>query len=379
MQLNLRNRDGFALPMAILMSAVLAAGLAASLVATSGQFNTNAALRGQNRAYNFAESGLQQFLSSRSSSSWCADSTAAHPRHCVPDPAVADSEWARVILNGGYADIVARRVRPVVGTANAIYFIRSTGVDTSTKLNGRVTSSAARHTVGVYASWTSTNIQVKAAWVSLSGLNKSGTGVISGIDQCGAQPSLAGVMVPKGDLSVSGGSFNPQGNPPVDTSKTFNQVKSQTNIDWQGILNGSIPADYVIPGDAFPSATWFDNNPDAWPIIRVHTNNYSLPNRGRGMIIADSNFTISGSNMWDGVVLIGGALTSNGNNTTAGATLSGLNLLLGGNPGESTVDDADANGQKTYTYDSCKVSSATKALSRYAVMTNTWMDNLAAY
>jgi hypothetical protein len=97
------------------------------------------------------------------------------------------------------------------------------------------------------------------------------------------------------------------------------------------------------------------------------------------MIIADSNFTISGSNMWDGIVLIGGQLTSNGNNTTAGATLSGLNFLIGGTPSTSSVDDSDANGQKTYVYDSCNVSKASSRLRRYAVVPNTWMDNLASW
>jgi hypothetical protein len=96
------------------------------------------------------------------------------------------------------------------------------------------------------------------------------------------------------------------------------------------------------------------------------------------MIIADSNFVISGSNMWDGIVLIGGALTSNGNNTTAGATFAGLNYLLGGNPASST-DDSDANGQKTYVYNSCNVSKASKGLQQYRTMTNTYMDQISVW
>jgi hypothetical protein len=102
----------------------------------------------------------------------------------------------------------------------------------------------------------------------------------------------------------------------------------------------------------------------------------SLPNAGRGMIIADSNFTISGSNMWDGVVLIGGALTSNGNNTTSGATLSGLNYLLGATPPPSAdlSDNSTANGQKTYVYNSCNVSKASKGLQSYRTMTNSYID-----
>jgi hypothetical protein len=83
--------------------------------------------------------------------------------------------------------------------------------------------------------------------------------------------------------------------------------------------------------------------------------------------------------MWDGIVLVGGMLTSNGNNTTAGATLSGLNFLTGGTPSNSSIDDATANGQKTYVYDSCNVEKATTRLRRYAAMPNSWIDNLASW
>jgi len=366
----LENRRGFALPMAILIIALLTAAMAAGFAATAVEYTTNAAERGQNRAYDLAESGLEQFLVRRTETGFC--------QHCG-DPATVDSEWTRVPLPGGYADVVAVKVRPIVGTSNAVFFIRSTGTDTVAKLSS-ATSQFAQHSVGEYATWNTTTISVKAAWVSLSGLNKNGTGLISGVDQCGAQASVAGVMVDKGDLHVQGGSFNPQGSPPVDTSNTFTQLKSKVNIDWAGIVQqNSIAADITVPGQTFPPASAFDNDPNYWPIIRIHTNNYSLPNHGRGMIIADSNFVISGSNMWDGVILIGGQLTSNGNNTTSGATLSGLNFLIGGTPSTSNVDDSDANGQKTYVYNSCNVSNATSKMRRYAVMPNTWMDNLATW
>ncbi|HXD49831.1 MAG TPA: hypothetical protein VN600_13705 [Gemmatimonadaceae bacterium] len=372
MPTNLTNRKAFALPMAIFVIAILTAALAAGLASSTAESTTNAAERSQERAYNIAQRGLERFLVLRSTTGYC--------QHCVLDPTVADSEWTRDSVPGGYADIVAVRVRPVVGTASAIYFIRSTGTDTSIKLNAASSTKPAQRAVGIYATWVSTTINVKAAWVSLSGLNKNGTGVISGVDQCGKQANVAGVMVPKGDLDIQGGSFNPQGSPPVDTSNTFSQLKPQVNIDWAGIVNSnSIPADITIPGQSFPSAADFAADTSYWPVIRIHTNNYSLPNAGRGMIIADSNFTISGSNMWDGVVLVGGQLTSNGNNTTAGATLSGLNFLIGGTPSTSSVDDSQANGQKTYVYNSCNVDNATKSLKKYAGIPNTWTDNLATW
>ena len=77
-------------------------------------------------------------------------------------------------------------------------------------------------------------------------------------------------------------------------------------------------------------------------------------------------------------VLVGGALTSNGNNTTAGATFAGLNYLLGGNPAASS-DDSDANGQKTYVYNSCNVEKASKGLQAYKTWNNTYIDVISAW
>jgi len=368
----LRNRRAFALPMTILVIAVITAAVAATYVSTTAELTTNAAQRGTERAYNIAETGMEEFMVRRSESGFCSN--------CASDPTAADSEWTRVTLPGGYADVTSIRVRPMIGSNAALFFIRSRGRDTSQRLSGSADSTMAEHTVGTYARWNTATMNVKSAWLSLSGLNKSGTGVISGVDQCGANASVAGVMVPKGDLNVSGGSFHPAGNPPVDTTNTYDQLKNQTGIDWAGIESGSITADITIPGQSFPSSTTFDNNTSYWPVIRIHTNNFSLPNHGRGMIIADSNFSISGSNMWDGVILIGGKLTSNGNNTTAGATVSGLNDLLGGAAADtSVVSDADANGQKTYLYNSCNVAKATAGLRKYVAMPNAWSDNVAGW
>ena len=156
----------------------------------------------------------------------------------------------------------------------------------------------------------------------------------------------------------------------------------RSKIDWNAIINGDvIQADVTVPDEAFPSLAWFDADTSRWPVIRVKSTNYSLPNRGRGIIVAEGNFTIAGSDMWDGIILVGGKLTSNGNNTVAGATVSGLNVLLPGAPSASTseFDDATANGNKTYVYDSCKVARAAQSMERYRVLPNTWADNLPSW
>ena len=379
--MKLRNREGFAMPMAIFTIAVMTAALAAAYSNTTTEMTTNTAVRAQNRSYQFAEAGLEQFMALRGTrksdgTAWCTN---------CGNPVTADSEWTRVTLVGGYADVVAVKVRPVVGSSNAIYFIRSTGTDTSRAINQAKGITYAQRTVGIYATWVTSTMNVKAAWLSYSGLTKNGTGLISGVDDCGQQPSVAGVIVDKGDLDIVGNSFTMLGNPPVDSSSTFQQLKDSTTVDWNAIENGNaIPADIEIPGGTFPSAAAFDADTTYWPIIHIHTNGYSLPNRGRGFIIADSDFVVSGSNMWNGIILVGEQLTSNGNNTVAGATVTGLNYLINGQtPNFATksnaTDNSIADGTKTYVYNSCYVSLASQQLRRYVTMANSWMDNLTSW
>jgi hypothetical protein len=374
--MRLTNRKGFALPMSILVIAVLTAAIAAAFSSTNAEFITNAAQRSENRAYHLAETGLEQFMVLRSSVGFCD--------HCT-DPITADSEWTRVNLPGGYADVVAVKVRPAAdSTTPAIYFIRSKGVDTMVKLSTAMSVNS-EHTVGIYAKWATMTMKVTAAWVSLSGLNKNGTGTIDGRDACGQQPDVAGAQVDKGDFTNQGDASDFYGNPPVDTSKTFAQLLAQNTIDWNAIITqNAIAPDITIPGGTFPSAADFAADTNYWPVIRIKTNGYRLPNAGRGIIVADSDFEVHGSNMWSGMLLVGGKLTSDGNNTTWGATLSGLNFLTGGTPQVSTLqntdtDDSNANGQKTYVYDSCSVAKASSRMRKYVAIPNSWMDNLASW
>jgi hypothetical protein len=378
---SLKNRAGFALPLVVVFLVVMSFALAAGLAATAAESATSTAQRGQNRAYAVAEQGLQRFLISRDS--LCALSGAS----CLADPSAvtAGQDSVNLTLSGGKAIVVARLLRPQIGTKDtipALFFVRAIGVDSSSKLRGGDTTTAVR-SVGMMVQWSTQTMSVVGAWTSLSGLNKQGAaGQIDGNDQCGKKTAVAGVLVPKGDYTSSGG-FVPTGNPPLDTSKTLAQLEPLVTIDWNGIVNGNaMTYDYVVPPDAFPSDAWFQADTSRWPIIRVHSNNFSLPNAGRGIIVADSDFTISGSNMWNGVILIGGQLTSNGNNTTSGATVSGLNYLLPGaaQPAPGYINDnATANGTKSYVYNSCNVSRATQKLRHYVAMANTWIDDIPVW
>ena len=392
------RRDGFALPMAIVVLALLTMGLVAGFAMTSSELSTTASQRAQARAYSNAQMGLETFLTRRKEKSgstmfcphcWAVNATAANGNVAANlDALPTQRETVTVAFAAGSAIIRATPVWVDVATGRGKFFITSTGYDSTSSFGGGSgrTSTASR-TVGVFVSWNKITMNVVSAWTSLSGISKQGTGLISGVDRgnCG-NGDVAGLSVPwnpnngKADLNVSGNSFSPTGNPPYDTTSTFAQESSKVKLDWATIKSGAaLPADITIPNGTFPASSTFAADTNYWPVIHITASNFTLPNQGRGMLIVDGDLTINGSNQWDGVILVGGVLTSNGNNVSEGATLSGLNYLIGQHPAMSTADDAQANGQKSYVYNSCSVAKASSSMARYTMMPNTWMDNLAGY
>jgi hypothetical protein len=372
----LRNRRGFALPMTIMVIVVLTAALTSAFVATASETTTNVALRGQSRAFMLAQMGLERFLEA-------PDELALCPKCDTLRSTPAIDVFGKEI-DGDSVYITVTRIRHMSSpTVPAVYFIQARGVDKRSKLSGRLATVDAERSVGMYAQWNTNTMQVRSAWTSLTGLKKQGTaGLLSGVDECGEMPTIAGTTVGKGDLHYTGEPTWAEGNPAIDTTMTSAELAADMKIDWESIIYGdAMPADITVPDQPFPSLDWFEADTSRWPIIRIKMQNYALPNKGRGIIIAEGNFTISGSDMWDGVILVGGKLVSNGNNTVAGATISGLNVLLPGNPPASVseFDDATAGGTKTYVYSSCKVARATKALQKYRVLANTWADNLPSW
>lgn len=391
-----KGRDGFALPLAIVVLALLTMSLVAGFAMTTSELSTTASQRAEARAYSNAQRGLEAFLSRRKEKAagvmfcphcWAVNATAAVGSVAANlDGLPTVRETVTVAFPGGMAIVRATPVLVNLATGRGKYFITSTGYDSTSSiggLSGRTTM--ASRTVGVFSNWNKATINILSAWTSLTGIRKNGTGQISGIDQCGG-PSKAGLSVPQyngvADLSIAG-NFAPTGVPPYDTTKTFAQESASVKIDWAAVKAGTaIPADYLIGTDAFPSLATFSADTNFWPVIHVTnaaSGAYALPHQGRGMLIVDGDLSISGSNQWYGVILVGGVLTSNGNNVSQGATMSGMNALTGTTPSPSSADDAVANGTKSYVYDSCSVSKATSALARYTMMPNTWMDNLPGY
>lgn len=409
-----RAREGFALPLAIMVLALLSIGLVAGFAMSTSEQAATMSQRAQARAYSYAQMGLEAFITQRKEFTTCTptapyDATQASACAFCPQCWLVNASAQKVSVNANLDTLPTKaesvtvnftsgrafvRAVPVwldIAQGKGTYFVTSVGTDTTTRLaTGSGTTKNASRTVGVYVTWNKSTMNVLGALVSFSGIIKEGTGDISGIDQCGQDTNVVGINVPAEEGVVLNGAaktFVPAGNPPYDTLKTFSQDSASTKLDWAGITAGTtMPADINITtsgSSAFPTTGTFASDTNYWPIIHVFnrsatwTGLYTLPNQGRGILIVDGDLNINGSNQWDGVVLVGGQLTSNGNNVTSGTVMAGLNRLIG--ISASAVSDADLNGTKSYMYNSCSVKKATSSMARYTMVPNTWMDNVAQY
>ena len=353
-----RARRGSALPISLLVIivvSVLAAGAFTMLSSERKVADNNEA---QLDAYTIARRGLERFVVSRSSLGFIAEPPAA-------------VESTTIALPGGYAEVVLRQVKQQQGTAvPPVYVIRSRGVKTL----GTTTTVMAERTVAQYAMFDFGNVRAPAAWTALGGLGINGSSAtISGVDACGASPSVGGVAVPNG--GYTGNSGVPSGSPNVVYLGTTAQAAASVQVDWNGIVNGSaMTPDVTVSGSTgWPaSSAWSD--PNYWPVIRAN-GDLDLPSDGRGTLIVTGNLRLNGSQHWRGLILVGGAVTSNGNNTVNGSVISGLNLQLG-----QTVPPTDlGNGNKTYQYNSCDIANAMSRYKKLVVYRNAGADNLPAY
>ncbi|MDB4899192.1 MAG: hypothetical protein JWN53_1000 [Gemmatimonadetes bacterium] len=380
-------REGFALPMAILVIAFLTMTIAAAYAATSSELTTNTAQRGESRAFQLAQAGLENFMARRNEVGFCASCGA---------PPTTTYESTTVILPGGYAQVVAQQIRVASNTQPAIYLLRSRGVDTISVVTASSIGSYAERTVAQLVYWNVNQVNVLSGWTATNGLDKNGSsGTISGVDACnaaqgGGKPTVAGIAVPTGDYTVSG-NFTPEGSPPIQYLGTQAQTNAAVKIDWNGIINGNrIQPDFTFPTSGAATAGWPTFSASYYPVIRVN-DDFTLPTTGgQGTLIVMGNLTMSGNNLWHGILLVGGQMTSNGNGTVNGATESGLNTLLTApqlaaaqtmSPATLLADppSAVANGTKTFQYNSCDVAKAAGGLASYSVYPNAWMDNLVTY
>ena len=349
---------GVALPLVLFTILVLAILIAAGFAALGSERRVNANDESQLDAFTLAQTGLETFIAQRATYGFTSMPPAA-------------TESTRITLGGGYADVILRQMRIDSVAGRYGYVVRSHGVSTVRALSG---TPQAERTVGEYAVWTPSTMNVLAGWTSLSGLHKNGaSGMGSGTDQCGKQAAVAGVAVPTiPGYTQNGGGLAPQGSPPVkNVAPTPTQMGDSIPIDWAGLSSGTaLTPDVTIPPGSWPSFS----NPNYWPTIIVN-GNYNLPGNGQGTLIVTGSLTISGNTTWNGILLVGDNLTSNGNNSVNGATVTGLNVKLGASLPQGDV----GNGTKNFNYNSCNVAKALGQWGQLVGYTNAWVDNWPTY
>ncbi len=352
---NNAERRGFALPTAILVIAVMTIMIAGGFSLVSAERRSVSDQKSQISAFRIAEDGLELFLIRR-------DSLLPNAGK-VPGP----KDSVRINFTGGYADVSLTRIRPVMGSMSGLYVVRSRGVETVGAYAG--TPEGVR-TVAQYVLFEPAPMQVLAGWTALNGLDKNGAaGTLGGFDACGDSAAVAGVAVPL-NPGYTGKTDATEGDPGVDSTITADSVA----IDWNAIINeGAIEATITIPGGSWPTPEQFADT-TFYPIIRINEADFTIPDGGRGMIIATGHITISGSKDFNGVLLVGGDITSNGTNGVYGATVSGLNVKLG-----TYVPSSTANGTKEYVYNSCEVAKANRMAGALVTLKNTWVDNWVEY
>src|SRR6478672_701412 len=108
-----RNRDGFAIPMAVLVVAILSVSIAAGFSLVISERRGVEDQKAQVSAFVLAEQGLQTFFIKRDSLGF----------RSTP-PGVKEGP-IRIMLKGGYADVQLDRVRPQVGSQSPLYVVRS--------------------------------------------------------------------------------------------------------------------------------------------------------------------------------------------------------------------------------------------------------------
>ncbi|MGD8277530.1 MAG: hypothetical protein PVH00_05865, partial [Gemmatimonadota bacterium] len=264
----LRNdRSGFALPFVLVVMIFLTVGVATAFSRVQSEARQDHDRQVQHDAFAYAESGLEQFAANRVSLGFTA----------VP-PAVSES--TRIAMAGGFADVILRRVRQKTPTTSAVYLLRSRGVRQG---GSAAIAGSSTHTVTQYGFYREAQMQVLSAWTSLTGLTKNGTaGTITGVDNCGVMPDVAGIAVPDGGYTQTGGTSVPTGTPPISYLGTPSETSDSVNIDWDAIVNQNlIWPDIVYPTDPWPN---FSSMPTYYPVIRVN-GDLDLPQDGQGLLI----------------------------------------------------------------------------------------------
>lgn len=380
-----RNSErGATLVLVLLLLIVLSITVASGFARIGAERRTNSAQRAQTAAFALAQGGVEQYLASTT---------------MLPTTFPATTTYN---LTGGTAAVTLYRVKDDAVAESRVYAIKSVGRNSAGSRPDTRTAVSERAIVQLVKRQQA-SLDIDAAFTSLNGVNKNGiSGMVSGVDQCAAQPPIAGMGVPDGLYTPPNNNANANnyidGNPDnapdymgpsSPGSNAPGTANGEVDIDWASIVDGSaMTPDFHVNRSVSPATGSFPTSASYanWPVFRITGNMTNGDNfNGQGILIVTGNADFSNVT-WRGVVLVGGQADLSGSATRVyGSIITGLNLKLNPlsaypflpqtYPSQSSV----GNGNFQVQYNSCNVASALNRLGGWQRIANGWADNWPTY
>lgn len=369
------RQRGFVLATTLLVTTLLTVMLAAAFLLVSSEQRMTDNSFGTARALALAQAGLQNYFSQNRgiTASQTYDST-------------------RIVLSGGYADVVAQQMRrggAGTGSVLALWLVRSSGVSTGPVMAGQVQGT---HTVAQFAELNPGKLPARSAMVALNSIAKitgggsgatnplSGLNFNSYVPGCTPPPmaDTFAVAVPSGGYSQSANILSPDGRG-IDPGPylAWNNLYDTTHINWPSLIAGNFLPDYTVPPGPWP--TPLSNN----YLIGSAPGDVTIPPSSgmRGMLVATGNVTMAAGAHWDGIILAGGSFSDAAGGVVHGMVVSGLNLALGQPVAEDTLPVGAAPGgyHARVQWSWCYAQGAVNALASLVPMKNGWVDTWSTY
>jgi hypothetical protein len=356
-----RNRDGFALPVALLAMIVIGAIVTGGFYISAQEHDVSISTDQGTRALNVAQYGLEEALAN-----W---TTATIDNYAGP---VSGTVWNGSRQVGTYEISLMRLGDP--GTGARVYALESEG----RAMRGQ---QPATRRVGSFVRTMRAQAPYATAMTIIGELHRAGNAVISGTDVCGAEGVVPGIMA-LDDADVTGvykGTTQQMitGDPPVaedpdmtlQTLSTFGELTLADLIAMRTHYYVSDPLGatdqhmrpYTTPDgsacDVSVKRNWGDpsNTPGPcgsyYPIVYVEGDAYFDVGVGQGILIVSGNMQVYGNFEFSGVVIVMGSFHMEG----TGSKINGTVIVQG----EGSVDTSSAQtGDAKVQYDSCKVRAA---------------------
>ncbi len=351
------DRSGFVLPTTLLVMTLLTVMLTAAFTLVSAEYRTTDNSAAITRAQAIAEAGLQSYLSLNRNLTGTTDSI-------------------RVTLTGGYADVVARRLRDSTTTRRAIWLIRSSGYAADPILIGQL---QARRTIAQVAERHRAQFPAEGALLAPNGVHIVGAGgnnPITGSDaSCGGVRPRIGLLIPSPIgtyyTETSPGDPDPAGTPVgILTAPSASAAIDSTHIDWPALVGGNFTPDYSIPP-----------GPPSWTSQAVYfrNGNYTLGAFGTptmyGILVVTGNLTLVGDGHWHGLIIVGGYVATSGPFRVHGMMISGMNIALG----QAVPPDTILRAGVALQWRSCEFDPAVSNLASTAPRRGTWVNTWSMY